>query len=122
MKRCLLIMAFLLFSNVARAETIYPYDITVKDAYYFKNTNFHSLSNEEIDNRLSITSYYLGVTDTVANFHSENKEEFKCIARPVAIWFDIIFEDYRQNKIQGTDYFYTIYIDTIYRICNIKHK
>lgn len=124
MKRFLLVIAFLLFSNVARAEFISPSKMTVSEFYSLYNNavynNTNSFSTQEWYNYFSMMGYLMGIRDITAVKYNINndKETCDCINRPLKVWIPLVFDAYKLNKIKGDEPFPACFFIIIEEVCN----
>lgn len=138
-KYMLLFVIFLMSSNYTKAEEINPYTLTVEDAYIFytKYITYNVIPppEERYDTLEKInffSSYYSGIKDSIlfqryavllkrgSNIENAlNDKVSNCINKGIYIWFDVIFDRYKYNEINGKELFTTTLIKTINGICKI---
>jgi endonuclease YncB( thermonuclease family) len=116
MKRFLLVIAFLLFSNVARADC---QKMTVSEFYSLNESD--NRSEEEWLGYFEMTGYLLGIRDFNATKYMLYGDEkaVECIGRPLNVWKPLVFDKYKLNKIKGDDPFFIHFIKTIQEVCEV---
>jgi endonuclease YncB( thermonuclease family) len=120
MKRFLLVIAFLLFSNVARAKITLPDEMTVSE-FYSLNNRVAQTSEDEWASYELMTGYLLGIRDFNSQkyFIHNNDEAADCIGRPLNVWKPLVFDRYKLNKIKGDDLFFVHFIKVIEEVCKV---
>lgn len=118
MKRFLLVVAFLLFSNVARAEEKNFSDYTVSDVYTMQSLQPYSIDYKSV----YFVNYYLGVRDGYSiAIAKENKEATKCMNdKPLIFWFDRVMDLFKSNKINGSERFLIHFLAIMNEMCGVR--
>lgn len=50
----------------------------------------------------------------------KNREASTCINRPVELWSDIVFDAYKENRLNGNDEFLSGFIKAIEKTCKLN--
>jgi endonuclease YncB( thermonuclease family) len=118
MKRFLFVFAALsMFCNPVKANTFDQEYLSVNDAYILEKTDSSIYS---LYDRYLFVGYFLGMRDFFSSLVLPfDEKKSKCIARPLGVWEDVIFDQYKVNKISGKDYFSIIFLKTIREVCDI---
>lgn len=134
MKRYLLfILSFILFNTFSLVPFTYAEDIksadtsvfkpamiSVKDAYFLSKRE-HITTEEDLMRFTIFNAYYLGIIDFYSlKLVMKNREASTCINRPVELWSDIVFDAYKENRLNGNDEFLSGFIKAIEKTCKLN--
>ena len=113
----LLLVSFL-FCKPVWAEEFSPHWETVEEVYLLQNNKFGN-SKDELK-KMALIYYFTGIKEhEVIRLQEENKKASDCINKPVTVWFDPVFDEYKHNRIKGNNPFFPYFIGVINDICNV---
>lgn len=121
MKHYILFILFFVFCNPIKASAIdlIPITLTVEQAYNIfksKRKNF-----DEQSKYYTMIGYHTAIIDHEAvRSAKKSKKASQCIYRSLGVWYHTIFDAYERNEIKGSEQFYSIFIRTIEKNCNVK--
>jgi len=110
-------LMFILIKPV-NAELANP---TVEEAYLMvkrENKDTHQLYEEMI-----LASNITGQL-SFAIFNAvilKNNKTLECLNKPPRVWFDLVFDDYKNDKIKGSSPFYYSITSTIWNKCFVPY-
>ena len=107
------------YEYVNPSEYVNPLAITVKDSYKFRTENRMNLSQKELLDCLLFMEYWRGFIAALTMEHGEKVGVLECLGKPLDLWFDIIFDEYKYGKFNGSEKFFSVFYGTVARICKI---